>query len=218
MKEMMFLIRLVRNSVERVARNAVRIATRAALYCGIEMLTVLAVGTGFAIGLSGCKTQQQVISGTATETAEQPDNQWHTCLIQGAKAILTYDGQTMTANCTMQTVRDSMLIISVMPMLGIEMFRLEATPTGLLAVDKMNKQYIQTDYQELNRYVTPAVTWEHLQQIATNELPDAFVGYTVGERRIALRIDYPQKQQDVPVRMTGMNLARYDRINIFEQE
>lgn len=212
----MFLIRLVRNSVERVARNAVRIATRAALYCGIEMLTVLAVGTGFAIGLSGCKTQQPVISGTATEIAEQTDNQWHTCLIQGAKAILTYDGQTITASCTMQTVRDSMLIISVMPMLGIEMFRLEATPTGLLAVDKMNKQYIQTDYQELNRYVTPEVTWEQLQQIATNELPDAFVGYTVGERRIALRIDYPQKQQDVPVRMIGMNLARYDRINIFE--
>ncbi|MDY2942486.1 MAG: DUF4292 domain-containing protein [Paludibacteraceae bacterium] len=208
-----FIIRMLQNSIARGMRGIARLAVRTMAYCGIEIITMLALGTGFAIGLTGCHTQQVAVQPQPTETATEEEKPWHTCLMQGAKATLTMDGQTITANCTMQVVRDSMLVISVMPMLGIEVYRLEATPEELIAIDKLNHQYLKTDYARINRYVTPSLTWEDLQQIASNEVQGGpFIGYAIGEKTIALKITYPEKQTDVAVRMLHIDLSRYKQV------
>ena len=204
---------MLQNSLVRATRGMVRLAVRTMAYCGIEIITVLALGTGFAIGFTSCRTQQAAVQPQPTETPTEEEKPWHTCLMQGAKATLTIDEQTITANCTMQVVRDSMLVISVMPMLGIEVYRLEATPDELIAIDKLNHQYLKTDYARINRYVTPSLTWEDLQQIASNEVQGGpFIGYAIGEKTIALKITYPEKQTDVPVRTQHIDLSRYEQV------
>ena len=213
MRFLLFIIRMLQNSLVRATRGMVRLTARTMAYCGIEILTVLALGTGFAIGFTSCHTQQAAVQPQPTETPTEEEKPWHTCLMQGAKATLTMDEQTITANCTMQVVRDSMLVISVMPMLGIEVYRLEATPEELIAIDKLNHQYLKTDYARINRYVTPSLTWEDLQQIASNEVQGGpFIGYAIGEKTIALKITYPEKQTDVPVRMLHIDLLRYEQL------
>ena len=204
---------MLQNSLARATRGMVRLTARTMAYCGIEIITVLALGTGFAIGFTSCRTQRAAVQPQPTETPTEEEKPWHTCLMQGAKATLTMDEQTITANCTMQVVRDSMLVISVMPMLGIEVYRLEATPDELIAIDKLNHQYLKTDYARINRYVTPSLTWEDLQQIASNEVQGGpFIGYAIGEKTIALKITYPEKQTDVPVRMLHIDLSRYKQV------
>ena len=209
---------MLQNNLVRATRGMARLAVRTMAYCGIEIITVLALGTGFAIGFTSCRTQRAAVQPQPTEmpTEEEmkaEEKPWHTCLMQGAKATLTMDEQTITANCTMQVVRDSMLVISVMPMLGIEVYRLEATPDELIAIDKLNHQYLKTDYARINRYVTPSLTWEDLQQIASNEVQGGpFIGYAIGEKTIALKITYPEKQTDVPVRMLHIDLSRYEQV------
>ena len=204
---------MLQNSLVRATRGMVRLTARTMAYCGIEILTVLALGTGFAIGFTSCRTQQSAVQTQPAETPTEEEKPWHTCLIQGAKATLTMDGQTISANCTMQVVRDSMLVISVMPMLGIEVYRLEATPDELIAIDKLNHQYLKTDYARINRYVTPSLTWEDLQQIASNEVQGGpFIGYAIGEKTIALKITYPEKQTDVAVRTQHIDLSRYEQV------
>ena len=141
---------MLQNSLVRATRGMVRLTVRTMAYCGIEIITVLALGTGFAIGFTSCHTQQAAVQKQSAETPTEEETLWHTCLIQGAKATLTMDGKTISANCTMQVVRDSMLVISVMPMLGIEVYRLEATPDELIAIDKLNHQYLKTDYARIN--------------------------------------------------------------------
>ena len=213
MRFLLFIIRMLQNSLVRATRGMARLAVRTMAYCGIEIITVLALGTGFAIGFMSCRTQQAAVQTQPTETPTEEEKPWHTCLIQGAKATLTIDEQTITANCTMQVVRDSMLVISVMPMLGIEVYRLEATPDELIAIDKLNHQYLKTDYARINRYVTPSLTWEDLQQIASNEVQGGpFIGYAIGEKTIALKITYPEKQTDVPVRTQHIDLSRYEQV------
>ena len=213
MRFLLFIIRMLQNSLVRATRGMARLAVRTMAYCGIEIITVLALGTGFAIGFTSCRTQQAAVQPQPTETPTEEEKPWHTCLIQGAKATLTMDEQTITANCTMQVVRDSMLVISVMPMLGIEVYRLEATPEELIAIDKMNHQYLKTDYARINRYVAPSLTWEDLQQIASNEVQGGpFIGYAIGEKTIALKITYPEKQTDVPVRTQHIDLSRYEQV------
>ena len=204
---------MLQNSLVRDTRGMAWLAVRTMAYCGIEIITVLALGTGFAIGFTSCRTQRAAVQPQPTETPTEEEKPWHTCLMQGAKATLTMDEQTITANCTMQVVRDSMLVISVMPMLGIEVYRLEATPDELIAIDKLNHQYLKTDYARINRYVTPSLTWEDLQQIASNEVQGGpFIGYAIGEKTIALKITYPEKQTDVPVRTQHIDLSRYEQV------
>ena len=213
MRFLLFIIRMLQNSLARASRGMTRLAVRTMAYCGIEIITMLALGTGFAIGFTSCHTQQAAVQQQPTETHTEEEKPWHTCLMQGAKATLTMNGQTISANCTMQVVRDSMLVISVMPMLGIEVYRIEATPDELIAINKLNHQYLRTDYQQVNRYVTPPLRWEDLQQIASNELPGGpFVGYAIGEKTIALKITYPEKQTDVLVRTQHIDLSRYEQV------
>ena len=204
---------MLQNNLARATRGMTRLAVRTMAYCGIEIITMLALGTGFAIGFTSCHTQKVAVQQQPTETPTEEEKPWHTCLIQGAKATLTMDGKTISANCTMQVVRDSMLVISVMPMLGIEVYRLEATPEELIAIDKINHQYLRTDYAHINKYVAPSLTWEDLQQIASNEVQGGpFIGYAIGEKTIALKITYPEKQTDVPVRTQHIDLSRYEQV------
>ena len=213
MRFLLFIIRMLQNSLARATRGMTRLAVRTMAYCGIEILTVLALGTGFAIGFTSCHTQQAAVQTQSAETPTEEETPWHTCLMQGARATLTIDDEIISANCTMQVVRDSMLVISVMPMLGIEVYRIEATPDELIAINKLNHQYLRTDYQQVNRYVTPPLRWEDLQQIASNELPGGpFVGYAIGEKTIALKITYPEKQTNVPVRTQHIDLSRYEQV------
>lgn len=204
---------MLQNSLARATRGMTRLAVRTMAYCGIEIITMLALGTGFAIGFTSCHTQKVAVQPQPTETPTEEEKPWHTCLMQGARATLTIDEEIISANCTMQVVRDSMLVISVMPMLGIEVYRIEATPDELIAINKLNHQYLRTDYQQVNRYVTPPLRWEDLQQIASNELPGGpFVGYAIGEKTIALKITYPEKQTDVTVRTQHIDLSRYEQL------
>lgn len=118
----------------------------------------------------------------------------------------------------MQTVHDSMIVISVMPMLGMEMMRVEATPTQIIAIDKLHGRYAKATFADLNRQLTPSLNWDILQQLCTAELPTgpekARLVYTFGKERLELIINYPSRKLDVPVRMTNQRLTKYTEIDV----
>lgn len=225
-----YILRETRSAIQRTTRNAFAIATKVAFGTAFEIITVLAVGVGFAVGMTSCHTTKHIAKAktetkqeeTQQEVAEQEaqttESQWHTCLMQNAQGVVTIGEQTLRATCTMQTVRDSIVILSIMPMLGIEMLRIEATPEQITGIDKINRQYAVATYEEVNRYLQPAVSYNDLQALATGELPtgkdEAFVGYTAGKQTIMLRLTYPARQTDVPVRTRGADLTRYQQIDI----
>ena len=169
----------------------------------------------FGIGLSGCHTQKH-LTQTEPEPVVEETPQWHTCLVQNAEGILTIGGKTISANCTMQAVRDSLVVLSIMPMLGIELMRIEATPTEIIGIDKMNRQYTRITYDEINRLVTPTIQWTDFQQLACGELPsettgEAVIGYSALGYSFVLRVIYPAIRKDVPVRVTHIDLSRYQQ-------
>jgi hypothetical protein len=111
-----------------------------------------------------------------------------------------------------------MLVISVMPMLGMEMLRVEATPLEVIAIDKLHGRYAKATYADINRRLTPSLNWDVLQQIATAELPlgeqKARLMYTFGDQLIELVIDYPARQLDVPVKVNHARLNKYTEVDI----
>ena len=143
---------------------------------------------------------------------------WHTCLIQGARVVVETDEDKISATANLQVVRDSMLVISVMPMLGIEMLRVEATPQQVIAIDKIHAQYTVATYSEVNGKLTPELTWTILQQLCSAELPTgdkkAILQYSYGKETLKLTIDYPERLTDVPVRVFNTRLDKYTKIDI----
>jgi hypothetical protein len=170
-----------------------------------------------AMTLVGCGAQRRAAKTYVPEPeAEGPT--WHTCLIQGARVTVTTQDNQISANATMQVVRDSMLVISIMPMLGIEMMRIEATPDEIIGIDKLHAQYARAGFDDINRKLTPSLSWEELQQLCSAELPlgseRARLIYTYGDEVIDLSISYPTRLTDIPVRVGHLPLNRYTQIDI----
>lgn len=170
-----------------------------------------------ALVLAGCGTSKRAVGGKqAVVEPEVP--KWHTCLIQNAKATIVKDGEMISANVTMQTVRDSMLVISIMPMLGLEMIRLEATPADVIGIDKIHGQYAKATFAELNRQLTPQISWEILQQLCSAELPTgaekALLQYSLGDEHVELIVNYPERKTDVPVRVQHIRIDKYTQMDI----
>ena len=106
-----------------------------------------------ALLLAACGAKRGAISNQPSEISVPA---WHTCLIQGARATVPTNEERLSANVTMQTVHDSMLVISVMPLLGMEILRVEATPIEVTAIDKLHGRYAKVTYADINRRLTPA--------------------------------------------------------------
>lgn len=168
-----------------------------------------------ALLLIACGTKKKAVSDQQSEFSTPA---WHTCLIQNARATVTTNEDRLSANVTMQTVHDSMLVISVMPLLGMEMLRIEATPIEIIAIDKFHGRYAKATYADINRRLTPSLNWDELQQLCTAELPTgekrARFAYAFGEEMLELVIEYPVPQFDVPVKVNNIRLNKYTQVDI----
>lgn len=178
------------------------------------MLTIL-------VGMiaSGCASKKKMVR-TEPEpvVVEQPQPSWHTTVVNAADATISAAKQSINATCQMLVVRDSMLVISVMPLFGIEMLRVEATPTEVKVIDKMGRRFAIADYTYINQLVTPELTWQTLQDIASGEqvtnerdwytFTYSAMGYTAN-----LKLRYNTIKHDGPMRVTQLNTTRYTQID-----
>ena len=171
-----------------------------------------------SIVLSSCGAKKNIVATEPPAILEPEVPAWHTCLIQGARITVETDDDRLSSAANLQVVRDSMLVISIMPMLGMEMLRIEATPEQVIAIDKMHSQYAVAGFNELSHTLTPAVTWTVLQQLCSAELPagseTAVLQYTYGKETLKLTINYPERQLDVPVRVFNIKLDRYKQVDV----
>lgn len=175
----------------------------------------------FCAGLiiSGCASKKKIAQApveTVKEELKKPT--WHTILVPGAEATITADKQSIRATCQMQVVRDSMLVISVMPMFGIETHRLEATPDSLFVIDKLGRQYGAVDFATINQYITPKISWNDLQEMAsgekaTSETETYHWSYSAKGHTATLSLRYNTIQRNVPMRVVHLNTTRYKKID-----
>lgn len=167
--------------------------------------------------LCACGTKKHAVSSSSAQP-EAPA--WHTCLIQGAHATIMLGEEKISANTTMQVVRDSMLVISIMPIAGMELIRLEATPTEIIGISKIGNIYATATYEDINRSIVPKITWKTLQQLCSAELPtdsnEAKIIYTLDTQTIEMSIVYPARKTDVPVRVYHLRTDKYKKVDIRE--
>jgi len=100
------------------------------------------------------------------------DNRVYVKNIVGSMSFtLTYDDKDITAPGALSMRRDSIIRIQLfIPLLGTEVGRMDFTPNHVLIVDRMHKEYIQADYNQLSFLRENGLNFHTLQSLFWNQL------------------------------------------------
>ena len=170
---------------------------------------------------AGCSSQRVATTADRPTSAVTRPQKVHTVSVPAARATLSFDNQTLTSRVAFSTTVDSLVIWSVQPIPGVELLRLEATPTDLIIFDKTSMEYIPLTYESLSPYTPTPVTFQTVQDIATGEIlprgqQNTLRVFTVADKTVILDITYPEIRTDVPVNMNRLPLVRFS-YKSFEQ-
>lgn len=176
-----------------------------------------AVGLLFIASLFmfGCSSQRVVTTEKREARSEKQEAPAiRTVHVPSARAGLTIDGEYVSARVAFMTTMDSLVIWSIQPMAGIELVRLEATPTDFIVFDKTTMEYIPLTYESILPYSPTPITYKDVQDIATGAiLPNGqnstLRAFNVAGHSVVLNITYPEIRTNVPVNMNRLPLSRF---------
>lgn len=128
--------------------------------------------------LASCKTSRQV---TAESTANAASSQKYLeSVLLNAPSFNTFsskvrlnvdlDGKNMVVSGSLKMKKNDAIQISIAPILGIEVARIEITPEYILAIDRMNKRYVQAPVSLLKSMGNTDLDFYALQALFYNEL------------------------------------------------
>lgn len=112
-------------------------------------------------GLSGTEYMEKVIEWTLSR-----DN-----LTARARIELNVGSSSpMSVNANMRVRRGEIIRFSVAPILGIEVARIDITPDKIMAVDRMNKRYVELGFAEISSLLNTELDFNILQSLILNEI------------------------------------------------
>ena len=118
----------------------------------------------FLVGASSCKTPKNVVAPVAAdikpmvnksvqELQDKLDSAAFNLEYINAKAavVLINDSNEVSFNISYRSKKDSVIWISVSPLLGIEVARLMITPDSVKMLDKIHNKYEATSFESINK-------------------------------------------------------------------
>ncbi|MGP1437135.1 MAG: DUF4292 domain-containing protein [Phocaeicola sp.] len=83
---------------------------------------------------------------------------------------LTQSVKEINVSGSLKMKRDEVILISIAPVLGIEVARAEITPAGILVVDRIHKRYVKVPFEELTRRTNADLDFHAFQSLFMNEI------------------------------------------------
>ncbi len=178
----------------------------------------LACLTGLACLMIGCKSYEYSTVAPYKQQSEYKGVK--TAWVPSARVTVTIDQQVLNTRVAMAITIDSLIIWSIQPIAGMELYRLEATPQEVTVFDKTNMTYIPLTYEQISRY-SPEITFDHLQQIATGDIlpmgrTSTLRSYSALGHSVILDIDYQEIRFGVPVNMNRLSPLRFEEKQLNE--
>ena len=113
-------------------------------------------------GLSGTEYMEKVIEWTP-----QRENLTARTRVQ---LNMGSESSSVSVNANMRIRRGELIRLSVAPVLGIEVARMDITPKGVLVIDKMNRRYVEIGFAEVADILKVEVDFNALQSLFLNEI------------------------------------------------
>lgn len=131
-----------------------------------------------------CKSKQVVVQKQIEnkplfeliEKTESAQPQFSTVNVSKMSMALNIDGRAFTVSASCKIKRDSVMHLSVQPIAGFEMFKVEITPDSIFAFDKVNRKMYATDFSYIEKRFGVAVDFYNLQALIFNHF------FTIGTR------------------------------------
>ncbi len=140
-------------------------------------------GLAVAFTLAACGTQKKAVSEDTSKTAVTAlqkqeflqrvfnHTQQAGCLTSKVKFSLEADGRKFTLSGSLKMKRDDVIRLQLTAFGGlVEAGRLELTENYVLIIDRINKQYIKADYNQLDFMRNSGLNFHSLQALFWNEL------------------------------------------------
>lgn len=132
----------------------------------------------FILSFSSCKTGQQTVTPISKEVKEEQNILG--LITQNAPEVNTFSskmkltiaskGKELSVNGAFRMKKNEVIQLSLVPFLGIEVGRIEITPSKILILDRVNKQYVEEPISELAKMANTDMDFYTLQSLFTNSL------------------------------------------------
>jgi len=128
--------------------------------------------------LSSCKTtrtvSKEVISSKrpvaqVIEQVQTAQPNFNTANVSKMSLELNLGERRVNVSATCKVKKDSVIYFSILPFMGIELYRAELTPVSLRLFDKTNRSYYETDYAFLSKYLGVDIDFYSLQALLFNQ-------------------------------------------------
>lgn len=175
-------------------------------------LSIIHLTVLLAVLLVGCKSSKTIV---------QTPDVMQQYLSSKFELTIPHGDATFTVNGTMKMKEGEMVQLSLlMPLFRSEVARIEATPTYLLMVDRMNRRFVKAYQYDLRDYL-PADSYQRLEKMikkaAKTDGQAALTGEELGIRQLAkARIElYDFSNEPFNIEPTTLS-ARYRQVTIDE--
>lgn len=154
-------------------------------------------------------------------TQRQAEPRRYNTLSQKAHATLQFDEHTYTMNCNVQMWRNELIVLSLQPVLGIEMFRLEATNDSVCVIDKMNRRYTTLAYDWAGKEIHPTPSLKLIQDYVSAPLSpkkksNNQIHLEVGSHTISIQCTFSQREYNQLTTPRRLELKKYKRVSLRE--
>lgn len=138
--------------------------------------------------IAGCKTSQSVPktpqAGTpvVVDTAhtltpsemvillQKNQPAFHRANVNKMSVYIDFLGRQMDVKASCKIVSDSALHMSIQPFFGVELFKLEMTPTSMIVIDKANRRFYESNYGVFKNKLGVTVNYDVVQSLISNRL------------------------------------------------
>ena len=162
----------------------------------------------FCVLLCSCSTQRQI------------EPRRYQTLNQKANVTLQLDEQKYTINCSVMMWRNELVVISLQPIMGIEMFRIEATADSVLIVDKMNRRYTTLAYDWVKE-IRPTPSLKMIQDYVTTPLAKKKkftnrIEFSTNGHQMSIECAFMHREYNTLTTPRRIELKKYKRVSLRE--
>lgn len=129
--------------------------------------------------IAGCSTQQNIQQKPRKVQQIDPQKQvieqvqavqprFSTLQAQKVKVSLEYGQYKLPSSSgSLNIVHDSAVILSLQPLLGIELYRIEISKRGISVIDKLNRRYADLTFKTMQETLGAGVEYEDIEALLT---------------------------------------------------
>lgn len=150
------------------------------LFVGLSALFVVSCSTTKTIKRSDFIDGMTEVEYLKDVLTNHSGKSWN-ALTAKMSLALDIDGKTTKVGGTLRIKKGEVIQLSIAPLLGIEVARVEIFPDGILVIDRMNKRYVQVSFMELQALVKTDLDFHTLQALFLNEL------FLPGKKELSMR-------------------------------